>query len=63
MIVICLISGAQWDPHQPRLALCTSSNKLYLWSPTGCVSVEVPAEGKQNPYSEISIESKFFEIT
>ncbi|XP_072043725.1 WD repeat-containing protein WRAP73-like [Amphiura filiformis] len=38
------IKSAQWDPHQPRLAMCTSSNKLYLWSPTGCVSVEVPAE-------------------
>ncbi|XP_073327003.1 WD repeat-containing protein WRAP73 [Pagrus major] len=35
----------QWDPRRPRLALCTGNSKLYLWSPAGCVSVEVPAEG------------------
>ncbi|XP_040049318.1 WD repeat-containing protein WRAP73 [Gasterosteus aculeatus] len=35
----------QWDPRRPRLALCTGNTKLYLWSPAGCVSVQVPAEG------------------
>ncbi|XP_054602344.1 WD repeat-containing protein WRAP73 isoform X1 [Nothobranchius furzeri] len=35
----------QWDPRHPRLALCTGNSKLYLWSPRGCVSVQVPAEG------------------
>uniref|UniRef100_A0A8C8MCE6 WD repeat containing, antisense to TP73 n=1 Tax=Oncorhynchus tshawytscha TaxID=74940 RepID=A0A8C8MCE6_ONCTS len=35
----------QWDPRRPRLALCTGNAKLYLWSPAGCVSVQVPAEG------------------
>lgn len=35
----------QWDPQHPRLALCTGNAKLYLWSPAGCVSVQVPAEG------------------
>ncbi|KAF6735514.1 WD repeat-containing protein WRAP73 [Oryzias melastigma] len=35
----------QWDPRRPRLALCTGNSKLYLWSPGGCVSVQVPAEG------------------
>ncbi|KAJ8016408.1 hypothetical protein DPEC_G00006910 [Dallia pectoralis] len=35
----------QWDPCRPRLALCTGNAKLYLWSPAGCVSVTVPAEG------------------
>lgn len=34
----------KWDPMQPRLALCTSNSKLYLWSPAGCVSVTVPVE-------------------
>lgn len=34
----------RWDPTQPRLAVCTSNNKLYLWSPAGCVSVTVPVE-------------------
>lgn len=36
----------QWDPRRPRLALCTGNSKLYLWSPAGCVSVEVPTEGE-----------------
>ena len=36
----------QWDPKQPRLAICTANNKLYMWSPAGCVSVVVPTEGK-----------------
>lgn len=35
----------QWDPRRPRLALCTANAKLYLWSPAGCVSVQVPSEG------------------
>lgn len=35
----------QWDPKHPRLALCTGNTKLYLWSPAGCVSVQVPADG------------------
>lgn len=34
----------KWDPVQPRLAVCTSNSKLYLWSPAGCVSVTVPVE-------------------
>lgn len=34
-----------WDPCRPRLALCTGNRKLYLWSPGGCVSVQVPDEG------------------
>ena len=37
-----------WDPRRPRLALCTGNNKLYLWSPAGCVSVRVPVEGKES---------------
>lgn len=35
----------QWDPQHLRLALCTANTKLYLWSPAGCVSVQVPTEG------------------
>ncbi|KAG9332835.1 hypothetical protein JZ751_014934 [Albula glossodonta] len=34
-----------WDPRRPRLALCTGNAKIYLWSPAGCVSVQVPVEG------------------
>uniref|UniRef100_H2UM70 WD repeat containing, antisense to TP73 n=1 Tax=Takifugu rubripes TaxID=31033 RepID=H2UM70_TAKRU len=35
----------QWDPRRPRLALCTGNARLYLWTPAGCVSVQVPTEG------------------
>ncbi|XP_064611407.1 WD repeat-containing protein WRAP73-like isoform X1 [Liolophura sinensis] len=38
------IKCIDWDPCQPRLALCTGTNKLYMWSPAGCLSVEIPAE-------------------
>lgn len=38
------VRAFQWDPKQPRLAVCTGNNKLYLWSPAGCVSVVVPTE-------------------
>ncbi|XP_004474669.1 WD repeat-containing protein WRAP73 [Dasypus novemcinctus] len=39
------VRAFQWDPQQPRLAICTGGGKVYLWSPVGCVSVQVPAEG------------------
>lgn len=39
------IAGVEWDPTQNRLALCTGNNKIYMWSATGCLSVEVPTEG------------------
>ncbi|KAM8831088.1 WD repeat-containing protein WRAP73 [Synchiropus picturatus] len=35
----------QWDPQRPRLAICTGQSKLHLWSPAGCVSVNIPHEG------------------
>ncbi|XP_076472326.1 WD repeat-containing protein WRAP73-like [Babylonia areolata] len=38
------ISCVSWDPQKPRLALCTGTNKLYMWSPEGCLCVDVPAE-------------------
>lgn len=39
------VRSFQWDPKRPRLALCTGTSKLYLWSPAGSVSVRVPSEG------------------
>ena len=33
-----------WDSRQCRLALCTNNNKVYMWSPQGCISVEAPCE-------------------
>ncbi|XP_049609478.1 WD repeat-containing protein WRAP73 [Syngnathus scovelli] len=34
----------QWDPRCPRLAICTGNTNIYLWTPTGCVSVQVPSD-------------------
>ena len=45
----------QWDPQQPRLAICTGGSKVYLWSPAGCVSVQVPGEGEHGPRALSSI--------
>lgn len=41
------VRSFQWDPQQPRLAICTGGGKVYLWSPAGCVSVQVPGEGER----------------
>ncbi|XP_058575341.1 WD repeat-containing protein WRAP73 isoform X2 [Neofelis nebulosa] len=42
---LCPVRSFQWDPQQPRLAICTGGGKVYLWAPAGCVSVQVPGEG------------------
>ena len=42
--------GVEWDPTQSRLALCTANNKVYMWSPAGSLSVEVPSEGKWSQF-------------
>ncbi|XP_036297484.1 WD repeat-containing protein WRAP73 isoform X1 [Pipistrellus kuhlii] len=39
------VRSFQWDPQRPRLAICSGGSKVYLWSPAGCVSVQVPGEG------------------
>ncbi|XP_012589976.1 PREDICTED: WD repeat-containing protein WRAP73 [Condylura cristata] len=39
------VRAFQWDPRRPRLAVCTGGSKVYLWSPAGCLSVQVPGEG------------------
>lgn len=38
------IRDCQWDPVQNRLAICTNTGRLYMWSPAGCVSVVVPSD-------------------
>lgn len=40
------VRSFQWDPRRPRLAFCTGTSRLFLWSPAGCVSVQVPPEGE-----------------
>lgn len=45
------IKYVEWDPRQSRLALCTGTNRLYMWSPAGSLSVEVPVEGVFNVHS------------
>uniref|UniRef100_A0A4W3HCS8 WD repeat containing, antisense to TP73 n=2 Tax=Callorhinchus milii TaxID=7868 RepID=A0A4W3HCS8_CALMI len=42
---VSAVRSFQWDPCRARLAICTGSNKVYLWSPSGCLSVQVPIEG------------------
>lgn len=49
--VLMLILDVEWDPRQSRLALCTGTNRLYMWSPAGSLSVEVPVEGVFNVHS------------
>lgn len=44
---LCTVRAFQWGPQQPRLAICTGGSKVYLWSPAGCVSVQVPGEGER----------------
>jgi len=44
LIQIMAIKCVKWDPRQARLALCTNNNKIYMWSPQGCISVEAPCE-------------------
>lgn len=48
---VSAVRSFQWDPLQPRLAICTGNSKVYIWSPTGCVSVQVPMEGSFNVLS------------
>lgn len=38
------IKGAHWDPVRPRLALCTGTEKVYLWNADGCSFVNIPIE-------------------
>lgn len=38
------IKSASWDPTQSRLALCTGNNNLYMWSPSGALSVQIPGD-------------------
>eukprot|EP00112_Aurelia_sp_Birch-Aquarium-sp1_P024370 Seg768.10 transcript_id=Seg768.10/GoldUCD/mRNA.D3Y31 product="WD repeat-containing protein WRAP73" protein_id=Seg768.10/GoldUCD/D3Y31 len=42
------VTAMEWDPKQTRLALCCGTNKLYMWSPAGCLSVDVPMESPFN---------------
>lgn len=48
MILNSPIKSVKWDPHQARLAVATGTSKLYMWSPAGSLSVEVPVEGSFN---------------
>ena len=36
------IRSAAWDPIYPRIALCTGSSQLYLWTPAGACCVQIP---------------------
>ncbi|XP_077460311.1 WD repeat-containing protein WRAP73 [Stigmatopora argus] len=34
----------QWDPTRARLAICTGNANVYLWTPAGCLSAQVPTD-------------------
>ena len=36
------IRAAAWDPIYPRVALCTGTSNLYMWTPAGACCVKVP---------------------
>ena len=38
------IIDAKWDPLQLRLVICTAEDKLFLWTPDGASTVNVPAK-------------------
>ena len=38
------VRAMEWDPKEVRLAACSGTNKIYMWSPSGCVSTEVKVE-------------------
>lgn len=40
------IKSARWHPTQTRLALCTASRVVYLWSPSACLSCDLPKDTK-----------------
>lgn len=39
------VRSFSWDPNQPRLAICTASDKVFLWAPGGASCVHVPLPG------------------
>ncbi|KAL3853022.1 hypothetical protein ACJMK2_016608 [Sinanodonta woodiana] len=51
LILSSPIRSVAWDPKKPRLALCTGTNKLYMWSPAGSLCVEIPVDGTFQVYS------------
>jgi WD40 repeat protein len=49
------IRSVAWDPIHPRIALCTGTSQLYMWTPAGACCVHIPlpqfvvSEIKWNP--------------
>ncbi|RDD42428.1 WD repeat-containing protein WRAP73 [Trichoplax sp. H2] len=44
LIQAAAVKAIAWDPIETRLALCTGNNKIYVWTPAGCMSVDIPCE-------------------
>jgi hypothetical protein len=36
------IRAAAWDPVYPRIAICTGTPHLYMWTPNGAACVSIP---------------------
>ncbi|KAL6045657.1 WD repeat-containing protein WRAP73 [Balamuthia mandrillaris] len=39
------VRKATWHPTSPQLVVCTASSSLYIWTPGGAASCEVPLKG------------------
>ncbi|CAM9549777.1 unnamed protein product [Phaeothamnion confervicola] len=47
VLQMAAVRSARWSPTAHRLALCTGSGRVYLWSPGGASWVDVPANDFQ----------------
>ncbi|XP_039256871.2 WD repeat-containing protein WRAP73-like [Styela clava] len=47
------IKSLKWDPKTCRLAVATGNDKIYLWSPSGSVSVQVPVGATFHTHSMV----------
>lgn len=39
------VRSMAWDPTQSRLAVCTGTDKVYLWTPDGASCIRIPLPG------------------
>ena len=53
----CIVTllGVRWDPTQSRLAFCTGNRKVYMWSPSGALVVEIPMDSKYNVLIKVCV--------
>jgi hypothetical protein len=47
------IRSVQWEPKRDHLALCTHTNRLYIWSPSGASCINLPSESSKIKIDQI----------